>query len=312
MAAAWTQRGSPGDSFLSRAEDHGEFTGPEVPPISQNFERGYSAGASAGVRVADGDELNSSLLLEAFSSMSLHDRCALTLGLCRDLTSMHKYLEDDPNNARQRGEEYLSPEMQRERAASELDADVSSEVASVITDADLSDSLNLDVAMAMMGQEELSSLEDEASTIQHSVRAWLVRRHYQSMRDATRILQGSMRRHVLSKSVKAAAGKMADEREKSGEDTLMELDNPESRLENAMVTLHARKNYKQTRQDVITAQAATRAMLARRNFRRIKGQMVASLVIANNIYRWRSRREELTRGEKALSADQLPQDKDMT
>jgi hypothetical protein len=56
-----------------------------------------------------------------------------------------------------------------------------------------------------------------------------------------------------------------------------------------MVTLHHRKNYKQARQDVITAQAATRAMLARRDFRRIKTQMVASLVIAKNVNRWSER-----------------------
>lgn len=48
----------------------------------------------------------------------------------------------------------------------------------------------LQQAMDLMSEGELTELEAEARLIQSSVRTWLVRRNYKTLRDATRVLQG--------------------------------------------------------------------------------------------------------------------------
>jgi len=56
-----------------------------------------------------------------------------------------------------------------------------------------SDKESLDVAMSMMGQKELLQLEDEARRIQNNVRGWLLRKNYVNLREAARTLQQAWR-----------------------------------------------------------------------------------------------------------------------
>jgi IQ calmodulin-binding motif len=56
-----------------------------------------------------------------------------------------------------------------------------------------SDKVSLDVAMSMMGQQELDQVEDEVRKIQNNVRGWLLRKNYVNLRDAAKTLQVAWR-----------------------------------------------------------------------------------------------------------------------
>lgn len=56
-----------------------------------------------------------------------------------------------------------------------------------------SDKQCLDVAMSMMGQQELDQVEDEVKKIQNNVRGWMLRKNYVNLRDAAKILQVAWR-----------------------------------------------------------------------------------------------------------------------
>ena len=56
-----------------------------------------------------------------------------------------------------------------------------------------SDKVSLDVAMSMMGQQELDQVEDEVRKIQVNVRGWLLRKNYVNLRDAAKTLQVASR-----------------------------------------------------------------------------------------------------------------------
>lgn len=56
-----------------------------------------------------------------------------------------------------------------------------------------SDKVSLDVAMSMMGQQELDQVEDEVRKIQNNVRGWLLRKNYVILRDAAKTLQVAWR-----------------------------------------------------------------------------------------------------------------------
>ncbi|CAM9659061.1 unnamed protein product, partial [Phaeothamnion confervicola] len=84
----------------------------------------------------------------------------------------------------------------------------------------------LRAAMSMMAPAELNALEEEATVIQQGVRTWLLRRNYRSLRSAARTLQGAWRERQRGRG--------------SGSGSLSAA--------------------------AATLQAATRGMLARRNF----------------------------------------------
>lgn len=107
-------------------------------------------------------EINKALLHTAFASLSLHEKCALSIA--------------EPKIAK------LAPAPAPVTTSNES----SVEVTSVISD---SDKESLDVAMSLMGASELRELEDEARVITANVRSWIVRRKYIKVRDAARTLE---------------------------------------------------------------------------------------------------------------------------
>ncbi|KAF0683271.1 Aste57867_24703 [Aphanomyces stellatus] len=132
---------------------------PPTPPKLSSFDELKCIGLLLDPESSD--RYNRKFLLGAFSTMSLHDKCALSLGTKRRGNSIGDPFDD-----------YTSE--------NEL------EVSSVMTD---NDDGKLMAAMELMGPDELALLEEEARVIQNNVRAWLLRRSYRHMRDTTRKLQ---------------------------------------------------------------------------------------------------------------------------
>ena len=99
---------------------------------------------------------NVAMLQDAFTTLSLKDKCLIRSGLSAVLGQplAHGLAENlrDPLGS--------------------LDADtVESEVASAITESDVE---SLDMAMAMMGPDEIAELEKEARVLQKNMKAWIM------------------------------------------------------------------------------------------------------------------------------------------
>ncbi|OQR90330.1 calmodulin-binding transcription activator [Achlya hypogyna] len=122
------------------------------------------------------DQHNRKLLLGAFSTMSLHDKCALSLGTKRRGNSLAD-LDD-------------------------RDSEHDMEVSSVMDDSDVG---KLEAAMQLMGPDELALLEEEARVIQSNVRAWLLRRSYRHMRETTQKLQEAAKESLAEQKLERAA-----------------------------------------------------------------------------------------------------------
>ncbi|EQC25433.1 hypothetical protein SDRG_16699 [Saprolegnia diclina VS20] len=123
------------------------------------------------------DQHNRKLLLGAFSTMSLHDKCALSLGTKRRSNSLGDYDEHDSDHDK-------------------------IEVSSVMDDSDVT---KLEAAMQLMGPDELALLEEEARVIQSNVRAWLLRRSYKHMRETTQKLQEVAKEGLAKQKMERAA-----------------------------------------------------------------------------------------------------------
>jgi len=106
------------------------------------------------------------LLQNAISSLSLHDKCALSLSL---------NIKSEQNDGDQSA---MEDEMM------ELDSK------SVLSDNEIE---SLGVVISMMAPDEKSRLEEEVRVIQQNIRAWVVRRNYKSLREAARTLQSHWR-----------------------------------------------------------------------------------------------------------------------
>jgi hypothetical protein len=158
--------------------------------------------------------------------------------------------------------------------------------------------------MSMMGPIELSQVEDEVRIIQNGVRTWLLRKNYINLRDAARTLQVAWRgrRHdklsprlthpsrraskksELLETINECAGKGSQATAAGrGRGTGTELDllrgHSSSCGERSLVKIS-------DEQAASTLQAATRGMLARKEFHRIKRQTMASLVIQKSLLQW--------------------------
>jgi IQ calmodulin-binding motif len=69
-----------------------------------------------------------------------------------------------------------------------------------------SDKVSLDVAMSMMGQQELDQVEDEVRKIQNNVRGWLLRKNYVNLRDAAKTLQVAWREKRSQNRISGGGG----------------------------------------------------------------------------------------------------------
>ncbi|KAK1945209.1 Calmodulin-binding transcription activator 2 [Phytophthora citrophthora] len=257
--------------------------------------------------VGENQEHNRKLLLGAFSTMSLHDKCALSLSISRDSAG---------HVARRRessfGEDVVispcssstgtsvgfgsSPAsmvgMDSNLVGGRLvlsGAENDSDVQSVIAEDE--ESLNkLQAAMELMGPEERQSLEDEVKVLQHGIRAWLLKRNCKNMRETT-------------KQLREATQSIEDQQKQQEADESCSLMTRDvSERERAAVTVQAatrsmlaRRSFLQTKHVAIKFQAATRGVLCRKNFARMKAHALASLVIQRNVREWWNKQPAATR-----------------
>jgi len=140
-----------------------------------------------------------------------------------------------------------------------------------------------------MGPEELSRLEEEACIIQNNVRAWLLRKHYKSMREAIRLLQMVWRERRASTAHSSSGGGGGS---KTPPLQIPPLP-PGAGKRSRMMMMHGSSNssgggagVKDVESAANTLQNAARVMLARRQFCRIKRQTMASLVIQRHVKQW--------------------------
>lgn len=270
-------------------------------------------------QMGENQEHNRKLLLGAFSTMSLHDKCALSLSISRDSAG---------HTARRRessvGEDILiSPSSSStgtsagfgSSPASMVGMDTNliggrlvlpgaendSDVQSVIAEDE--EGLNkLQVAMELMGPEERQSLEDEVKVLQHGIRAWLLKRNCKNMRETTKQLR--------------EATQSIEQQEAAEHLSLMASE--QSERERAAVTVQAatrsmlaRRSFLQTKHVAIKFQAATRGVLCRKNFARMKAHALASLVIQRNVREWWNKQPAATRpGSIDNEADDDEEEKD--
>lgn len=177
-------------------------------------------------------EINKALLHTAFSSLSLHEKCALSIA--------------EPKIAK------LAPAPAPVTRSNES----SVEVTSVISD---SDKESLDVAMSLMGASELRELEDEARVITANVRSWIVRRKYIKVRDAARTLET---RWILRKRSSELCQASMPSPRNDGQSTLSgsmlptHCTPPMKRQDSAAIALSKSPRH----QDFVKFQAASRGM----------------------------------------------------
>lgn len=238
-------------------------------------------------------EHNRKFLLGAFSTLSLHDKCALSLSISRDGGGSSRRRGSSVSDETASVANGTASSINSSPAPSadpgcfstgELsDSIYDSDVKSVIAEDEAS--LNkLEAAIELMGPEERQSLEEEVTVLQHNIRAWLLRRNCKSMREATKRL------HEATKSIEGQHQLQdhADSITASTPDSERAWDRERAAvtLQAATRSILARKNFLQTKHVAIKVQAATRGVLCRKHFARMKAQAQASLVIQRNVREW--------------------------
>lgn len=232
--------------------------------------------------------------------MSLHDKCALSLSISRDSNGNPRRrgssISDDivfPQVGSVSGlaaSPVVNPLSTPPEAVGDIpslgetpDSVYESDVKSVIAEDE--ESLHkLEAAIELMGPEERQSLEEEVRVLQHNVRAWLLRRNCRSMREATKRLHEATRsmenQHPAIDAAADAEGVA------SGNSGLFERERAAVTVQAATRSMLARRNFLQTKHVAIKVQAATRGVLCRKHFARMKSQAQASLVIQRNVREW--------------------------
>ncbi|KAG6610245.1 Calmodulin-binding transcription activator [Phytophthora cinnamomi] len=256
--------------------------------------------------VGENQEHNRKLLLGAFSTMSLHDKCALSLSISRD-SAGHTTRRRESSV----GDEILvSPSSSTGTSAgfgsspasavgmdnnlvggrlmlagTENDSDVQSVIA------EDEEGLNkLQAAMELMGPEERQSLEDEVKVLQHGIRAWLLKRNCKNMRETTKQLREATQTIEDQQKQQEAADHGSMEATE-----LSERERAAVTVQAATRSMLARRSFLQTKHVAIKFQAATRGVLCRKNFARMKAHALASLVIQRNVREWWNKQPGSTR-----------------
>jgi hypothetical protein len=204
------------------------------------------------------DDLNKLLLNNAFTSLSLADKCAFSLSLTpgeRD-SDMNSSIRSD----------------------SIIDDSIDFEMQSVLSEIDKG---SLDVAMSLMGINELNELEMEASRIQNNVRGWLLRKNYINLRHAATLLQSSWRekRHLF-------AGNNNKDNDVEINDHLDNKDRTKHTRDGDEFHFQIDSNNLREKEAAAKLQSFTRKILEKKKFSEIRKQAIASLVIQNSLAKW--------------------------
>lgn len=251
-------------------------------------------------------DMSTKMMHEVFASLSLTDKCALSLTLDNTTSAIHNtprsFNIDNAESSLLL--DRIDPEVHTTYSNSiyegyDNDEDMS-EIHSVFS---ASDKESLVKAMSMMADQELQQVEDEVKKIQHNVRGWILRKNYNNLREAARVLQLAWREkkrsntsHVdminnisnnfammhdnVSDGIRSASSTVPNSRKSSFVDTLPNiLDEFDI---NHPVNTYATKEERAAAK----LQAATRRMIAKKSISSITKQTVASLVIQKHLVRW--------------------------
>eukprot|EP00981_Chlorochromonas_danica_P015686 scaffold14361_cov193-Ochromonas_danica.AAC.21 len=241
------------------------------------------------------------LLQETFATLSLTDKCALSLSLgqlggpnANLVYSQMAALGGVPPNQRisfsnrvhsipsdmsvmattstgkdspvQRIDPTVPSSVAKSKRGSKTGEEIS-DMQSVLNETDME---YLDAAMSMMGHLERQQVEEEVRKIQNNVRGWLLRKNYMNLREAARVLQSAWRdrKHKVKNEGDA-------ERLRQDED-MMEADG--EKKESALHTTPAKSK------EGVVGYGGTTSSPAVPN--RSEGKTLASLVIQKNLVRW--------------------------
>ena len=250
----------------------------------------------------------SSLLHEVFASLSLTDKCALSLTLNNSASSAAStprifppLLATTNNNLDQNNiftdrtdsETFTNSSMYE---SNENDDDIS-EIQSVFS---ATDKESLDKAMSMMGDQELRQVEDEVKKIQHNVRGWILRKNYNNLREAARVLQIAWREKRRSTGSSIEHSSLTGKRRVDHMNLNLSSSSSSSRksstvtfapstLPGVLSSSHTTSFHSfsiEQERAAAKLQAATRRMIARKSISSITKQTVASLVIQKHLVRW--------------------------
>mmetsp|Transcript_4941 Transcript_4941/g.7440 ORF Transcript_4941/g.7440 Transcript_4941/m.7440 type:complete len:1070 (-) Transcript_4941:128-3337(-) len=250
--------------------------------------------------------LNKALLHTAFSSLSLHEKCALSMAdksaILNSPSSPHcecpetgaivgkssRIIQDtvqyDPESTATSAPTSLPPPVVHLQETDES-----------MTDANQlpnNERHSIDVAMSLMGKSELSDLQDEARVITANARSWVVRRNYKKVRDAARLLEAKWIQRRSSRTgltpVSENNTRATNVTQSSSDNNIEELsiDNHDVCVsEDSMVTSPSneiKSSKGEPTSFVKTLQAHGRGMLERKKLSHIKEQICALLVISRN------------------------------
>lgn len=225
------------------------------------------------------------LLQAALSTLSLTDKCALSLSL----GSTNMQSQSSPRTSR------ISETMDVDlngsgfngipETSTKLFDDIDSmfESQSVWSE---NDKESLGAAMSMMGPLELEKVESEVKLIQNNVRAWILRKNYTNLRDAARVLQAAWREKRKDVDATTPRGVMSPLHRKKRR-TLHDYGSQSAPgAHNDIATHRSGEDDEKLSSAAATLQALTRGMLARKTFENAKRQGMASLVIQKSLLNW--------------------------
>ena len=241
------------------------------------------------------------LLLGAFKTLSIHDRVALSIGLnnkSSGSTSSPSLLSSMSSNDPQRQQHSQSPVLsslnysggggEHDREANDRGfggggysgssdrysdsgsdfGELFSDSASMISESDvvevlLAHTVDSKSIAAAMNPSEQDTLREQVSLIQSNVKAWLVRRNFKNMCNATHLLQRSLR------------GKLARR-------DLQRLKTATKTIENRRLAALTRRRFVSMGKAVTALQAAHRGIAERSQFKEIRTQLSAALIMNFN------------------------------
>lgn len=274
---------------------------PEIPHVDQRIDRRSPRIFSSPEHLSTTSSSstgNINLLQAALSSLSLTDKCALSLSLGPAVSG-----------GNHRGIESMELDVVSTKGLSsdgnKLFKDIDSvfDTQSVLSESDME---SLDVAMSMMGPQELDRVESEVKLIQNNVRAWILRKNYTNLRDAARVLQTAWRErkkdsvqdamHTIRDSAACAANRkkrrtsnpadMMNPRDAIGSHSEYSEFSIKFNLGTDNMYRSPPNSSEKLSSAAATLQAVTRGMLARKTFQNAKRQGMASLIIQKSLVQW--------------------------
>ncbi len=227
------------------------------------------------------------LLQKTFESLSIRDKCALSISFGHSKQILEK-LSDDTEVKRQES----SPiSMQKVTNTDDL------EIQSVLSDLSESDKGAFQSIIHLMGPQELENVKTEVKLIQNNVRGWLLRKNYVNLREAIKTLQIAWRERKKQFEVDSHDEDIEFKHE-STSDLQFEDDHFSSFIDekqdknseaqpSVVSSLFGNFNLLKIKPKTTTAvtaiQAATRGMLARKAFDDLNKKALSTLVFQRSV-----------------------------